>query len=336
MPAIDNEGVRCFPAPTCACCGKPGRMLHKGLRDELFGAPGVWNIKRCLQPDCGLAWVDPMPIVEDIGKLYENYYTHGNDDEHALLEAGAELDPIDVSQFVSTGKVAGLKRLFKKMLPWRRFSFDSDFVYLGSGTPGRVLDVGCGAGDYLRVAKEAGWEPVGIDFDEKAIAMARLKGIEAHVGDLVSVNFPADSFDAITMSNVIEHLPDPKSVFAECLRILKPGGRLIMMTPNIDSYCHAHYGPDWRGLEIPRHVYLYSAKTLRRFSKEAGFGHVEAFSQLRNEGAVEFMTLESKKIAAATGRTYPEPDAHKLGRKGAMRAWLGISRGEWVHLVAQK
>ncbi|HVH70033.1 MAG TPA: hypothetical protein VNB49_02845 [Candidatus Dormibacteraeota bacterium] len=54
-------------------------MLHEHLRDRLFGVPGSWNIRKCLNPRCGLAWLDPMPLDEDIPQAYENYYTHEED-----------------------------------------------------------------------------------------------------------------------------------------------------------------------------------------------------------------------------------------------------------------
>jgi hypothetical protein len=110
----------------------------------------------------------------------------------------------------------------------------------------------------------------------------------------------------------------------------------VMMTPNVEAYCHYIYGPDWRGLGVPRHLYLFSDQTLRRFAKQAGFGHSEAFSQFRNERGVRFMAAESELIAERTGRRHREADAPRLGRKAALRAWLGIARGEWVHLVAEK
>lgn len=335
MAVIDNEGVQCLAQPTCVSCGAPGRLIHAAMRDHLFGAPGSWNTMRCLMPDCGLAWLDPQPLPGEIGKLYATYYTHGTSEEHAALQSGPP-EPVNLRRYVSTGKVALAKRVLRRLMPWRRFWFDTDYVYLGSGPPGRLLDVGCGAGDFLRVVREAGWQAEGIDFDAKAIAMARLNGVEARVGDFLSAGYPAESFDAVTMTNALETLPDPAAIFAECHRILKPGGKLVVMTPNIEAYCHYLYGPDWRGLEPPRHLYLYSATTLRRFARKAGFGHTEAFSQLRNERGVRFMAAESAVIAARATRTHRVPDAARLGRKAALRAWLGISRGEWVHLVAGK
>jgi SAM-dependent methyltransferase len=333
---IDNEGVLCRSVTTCANCAGPGDIIHTDLRDHLFGSPGTWGTRLCRNRRCGLAWLEPQPLPDQIAKLYETYYTHGTEAERSALENGAAADEIDLSQLVSRGRTRLIKKLLGKLMFWRRFWFDTDFVYLGSRPPGRVLDVGCGAGDYLALLKRAGWDPVGIDFDEKALDMARLRGIDARAGDLVSAAFPHDSFDAVTMMNVIEHLPEPAAVFAECRRILRPGGRLVMMTPNIEALGHRAFGPDWRGLEIPRHLFLYSARTLRAFARRAGFRRVEAFSQLRNRAGAEFMVEQSMMIAASAGRTHPVVDAGEMDRRSSLRAWLGSSRGEWAFLVAER
>lgn len=331
----DNDGVLCQPAETCANCGQRGSIIHFDLRDHLFGSPGTWSTRQCRKRRCGLAWLEPQPLPDQIGKLYESYYTHGTDAERSALESG-EADEIDLSGLVSHGRTRLIKKILGKLLFWRRFWFDSDFVYLGSRPPGRVLDVGCGAGDYLAILRHAGWDPVGIDFDEKAVAMARLKGIDATVGDLAGAGFATNSFDAVTMMNVIEHLPAPDAVFAECCRILRPGGRLVMMTPNIDALGHEAFGPDWRGLEIPRHLFLYSARTLRAFARRAGFGRVEAFSQMRNPAGALFMVEQSVTIAERAGRPVPAVDAAAMDRRSGLLQWLGRSRGEWVFLVAEK
>ena len=330
MNVIDNEGVACVAQPRCVRCGANGRLIHANLRDHLHGAPGLWNTMRCLKPDCGLAWLDPQPLPAERAKLH---YPHDEQDE---IAAGASSMAPDRARYVSKGFVAVAKQALRRLVWWRRFWFDTDYVYLGSGTPGRLLDVECGPGDYLRVAKAVGWEPVGLDSDAHQVAQLRESGIEAHHGDLLSAEFPDASFDAVTFRNVLESQTDPIAVFAECHRILKPGGRMVVMTPNIEAYCHYIYGDDWRGLDAPRNRYLFSAAILRRFAKKAGFGHTEAFSQFRNERGVRFMAEESELIASRAGREHWEPSLGDLGRKAAIRAWLGIARGEWVHLVAEK
>src|SRR5208283_2932444 len=68
--------IRSFPCPKCYLCGADGEPLYAGLRDRLFNAPGEWGLKRCPNSECGLVWLDPMPLEEDIGIAYESYFTH--------------------------------------------------------------------------------------------------------------------------------------------------------------------------------------------------------------------------------------------------------------------
>ncbi len=79
----------------------------------------------------------------------------------------------------------------------------------------RVLDVGCGNGEFLKRAKGLGWEVYGLDFDPKAVTAAQASGIHATVGDLESARYPSEHFDAVTMSHVIEHLHDPVEALRE-------------------------------------------------------------------------------------------------------------------------
>src|SRR5512135_1083613 len=68
--------IRSRPVPNCLLCGTPGRLMHQKLPDRNFSAPGEWNIMKCPRVDCGLVWLDPQPIEEDIGLAYQGYYTH--------------------------------------------------------------------------------------------------------------------------------------------------------------------------------------------------------------------------------------------------------------------
>ena len=119
--------------------------------------------------------------------------------------------------------------------------------------------------------------PEGVDFDPQAAQkVAERYSIETHVGDLVSCALPAASFDVVTMSQAVEHLFDPRGNLEECLRILKPGGLLVMTTPNVASRGAALFGVFWRGWEPPRHLHLFSVASLRQLTAQSGFEVVEA------------------------------------------------------------
>ena len=166
MP-IDNEGIRCRTRTHCPNCSKFGVRLHEGLQDYLFEARGMYGFRRCPDRVCGMVWLDPTPIEEDLGKLYETYYTHGDARGRS---------------FAAHGVKRYIKHALAWVVFWRRTMFRSDFFYLQGRPPGRLLEIGCGAGSFLRSMQERGWEVQGLDFDERAVAAATRAGVEARVG----------------------------------------------------------------------------------------------------------------------------------------------------------
>jgi SAM-dependent methyltransferase len=329
---IDNEGVICSERTHCVVCGSPGKEIHADLRDRLFGAPGTWSTFRCTDEDCGLAWLNPQPLPSEAIKLYQKYHTHETPDEPGV----APDRPLSLHGRTWRKLKAAKRELLRALLPWWKLRLDPDLSYIGAGNPGRVLEVGCGSGHFLRVLQTAGWDAIGLDFDPDAVATAHRAGVNARTSDLFAENFPGGSFDVIFMDNVIEHLPEPPAVFAECHRVLRPGGRLILMTPNIDAYLHAFYGADWRGLEIPRHLYLFCAAAMRKLARGAGFRHIEIFSQPVGPFNVGMMIDQSRLIAERSGRPAPDADAAELARRAARRSWLGSPRGEFLVLAAER
>src|SRR5437764_4688364 len=73
---ISTDEIRARASPVCGLCGSRGELIYSGLSDRLFGAPGTWTLKQCPRPECALAWMDPMPLEQDIGKAYFGYHTH--------------------------------------------------------------------------------------------------------------------------------------------------------------------------------------------------------------------------------------------------------------------
>ena len=135
---------------------------------------------------------------------------------------------------------------------------------------GRLLDVGCGPGVLLSVAKNR-WDAVGVEVSKRAAEEAR-KRFNAKVveGTLEQASFPAESFDAVTMVDVIEHLPNPGASLHEASRILKPGGVLFVLTPNIDAPVAKMMGRWWWGFR-PAHLNYFSRKTMDQMLVNAGF-----------------------------------------------------------------
>src|ERR1019366_8424047 len=93
-------------------------------------------------------------------------------------------------------------------------------------------------------------------------------------GSVEGKSYPSATFDAITLNHVIEHVPDPISTIKECSRLLKPGGKLVMFTPNAASLSHRYFKQDWRGLEPPRHLHVFSFKSMRKLFDKADFAQI--------------------------------------------------------------
>lgn len=324
--AFENDGVLCHPKPRCEACGGVGEVLHRDLRDTEFGAPGIWSTRRCADKRCGLGWLDPQPEPSELGRFYERYYTHA--------EEYAELPPIGTH--AAEGWRAAAKKALALAMPWRRTAILSDSRFLDVLEPGRMLDVGCGTGAFVAWMAQRGWQAHGIDFDEKAVATARMyPGVTADVGDLHSQKFPDDHFDAVTLSNVIEHVPNPPEVFAECRRILKPGGRLVMMTPNLNAEGHRIFGRYWRGLEPPRHLFLFTPGSMRAIARRAGFRRMAIFTSPATSHASAFILGSSEEAAESAGM-HIRVNRKRVVTKERLLELVGIRRGEWVTIVATK
>lgn len=281
--SIDEIEIRTEPCPTCVVCGEEGEFIYRSLQDLMFGAFGKWNFKRCTNKQCGLVWLDPMPIKEDIGKAYASYYTHAAEGCEGkpvflkrifpIMKRGYLADKYHYqinSGLFSLPCIGQLLRLF----PLRRAEADGDVRFLSAVPGGQLLDVGCGSGVWLLSMRALGWEVMGVDFDEAAVKVGRKNGLTVNWGALEQQNFPDARFDAVTLNHVIEHVPNPVETLRECARILKPGGKLIVFTPNGSSGGHRIFKEYWRGLEPPRHLHIFSFLSMRQALGQAGFDDI--------------------------------------------------------------
>jgi 2-polyprenyl-3-methyl-5-hydroxy-6-metoxy-1,4-benzoquinol methylase len=262
----------------CPVCGAAEREpVHSALTDRIFFcAAGVWVMYRCA--DCGSGYLDPRPTPETIGQAYARYYTHEVTQKRGLDELGlvsrlrrALANGYRNNRYGTADRPANPLGVLLRLLPGLRTTIDTESRHLPKPPPGgRLLDVGCGDGSFLDFARRAGWSVVGVDFDQKAVDAARSRGLDIRLGG-IEVLSPQERFDGITMSHVIEHVHDPMAVLRTCHGLLKPGGWLWLETPNLDALGHRAYGPDWRGLEPPRHLVLFSLASIRRLLTAAGF-----------------------------------------------------------------
>lgn len=268
----------------CPLCGSVQRtVLHENLRDRIYhSAPGSWTLHRC--EGCGCAYLDPRPTPETVERAYDQYFTH------ATEEVGITGSRIErAKRNVLNGylnrewgtSLSPASRVFGMHLPNSvKTLIDEGVMRNLPRPPGgrRLLDVGCGDGQFLSFARSAGWRIAGFDFDPKAIRIARSRGLDVRLGGFETTEHESEGFDAITVSHVIEHVHDPKGLLARCYQLLKPGGYFWIESPNVDSYGHSEFQRDWRGLEPPRHLQLFSWALLKRMLEEAGFLQVTSAS----------------------------------------------------------
>jgi 2-polyprenyl-3-methyl-5-hydroxy-6-metoxy-1,4-benzoquinol methylase len=194
-----------------------------------------------------LVYLNPRPATEDLIHLYPDEYdqyeprsTHGN-----LL-----------------GRLDQGYGFFKRCR-----------AVLQHKSDGRLLDIGCATGNFLAAMQRyPGWEVYGVEISPFASAYARdVLGLNVHTGTLETAQLPVEDFDVITLWDVIEHMPDPLESLGRMYRLLKPGGMLIMRTPNLNSWDARLFGRYWIGYELPRHLYVFSRATLGSMITMAGF-----------------------------------------------------------------
>jgi 2-polyprenyl-3-methyl-5-hydroxy-6-metoxy-1,4-benzoquinol methylase len=288
----ENEGIRVQNVSVCYLCGTEGRLLYGGLRDRLFKAPGVWNFRQCPTVECGLVWLDPMPTEADIPKLYSTYYTH-------QVDAGKIVN-IGFKNILANKLRRARKRayyLLLRLTSLHRERLNLATMYLANIKPGSLLEVGCGNGAFLARMRSRGWQVQGVEVDPTAAKIAEETfGVHVYVGTLEKANYPNASFDALTMNHVIEHVSDPIGLLKGCHRVLKPEGKLIMVTPNINGIGFRRFRQNWRGLEPPRHLHLFSQSSLENIARQASFNVVETWTTPAN---TEVMALGSTDIQSS-------------------------------------
>ncbi|MBU2755759.1 class I SAM-dependent methyltransferase [Acidithiobacillus sp. CV18-2] len=263
----------------CPICKSQKRsLLYDDLTDRVFFcAPGTWTLYAC--EECGSAYLDPRPSRASIGLAYQSYYTHeeGNNPEIervsflARLKRGLRNGYLNHRYSVVLRPSLPLGRWLVPLLPQRRM-IDEYVRHLPRATPGaKLLDIGCGNGGFLRIAQQLGWKVWGTDVDENALQVASQTGAKVFKGMLPNLDLPDNSFDVITLSHVIEHVHDPDLALREIHRLLKPGGLLWLATPNLASDGARFFKRHWRGLEVPRHLCLFTPSSITALMKSEGF-----------------------------------------------------------------
>ncbi|OGD20683.1 MAG: hypothetical protein A2W03_02880 [Candidatus Aminicenantes bacterium RBG_16_63_16] len=136
---------------------------------------------------------------------------------------------------------------------------------------GRLLDVGCGAGFFIKAAEAAGWTAEGTEISRRLTGYAReVVGATVHLGRLEELRFAPGTFDIITLFDVLEHVPNPRGTMIEIRRLLKRGGLVVVSTPDYGSLSRVFLGKPWAVLSPAEHLSLFTSRTLRALIEQAG------------------------------------------------------------------
>lgn len=329
--------IRTRPTPRCLVCGASGTAVYEHLEDRLFGAPGSWRIARCPDAGCGLLWLDPAPWPEDLALAYATYYTHAPPGAGATLRTRLRrwaMEGYYSTRYGYPVSGAWAKRVLAALVvrgAGLREQLDRWVLMQPPRPGGRALDVGCGDGRTIATLVSLGWEAEGLDTDPVAVERARSRGVRATAGTLTPGRFTPGSFDVIGMSHVIEHLHEPRAVLEECRTLLRPGGRLVVITPNATSLGHRTFGRDWRGLEVPRHLQIFTGPALNRLLEQTGFTGV-AVSSLAGGAAV--LHAESRRIQGEHGARPGDASSRAFARAEARESQRDPWAGEELLAIA--
>jgi SAM-dependent methyltransferase len=228
-------------ATTCPLCGGTPVFHFMTAPDRFHWRKDEYRLLRC--PKCGCVWLTDAPRPDEMS-------VHYDEDYHKAI--------------VAAGETSALLR-------WRR----PREQILKNKQGGNILDVGCSSGGFLGTMRGNSWKLFGIEMEAFTAEKARVAtGAEVFVGDALDAPFITDTFDVITCFDVLEHVYEPRKLLAKILDWLKPGGIFLTALPNIHSWEARVLGTYWYGLELPRHLFHFSPKSLRHLATSVGLKEI--------------------------------------------------------------
>jgi 2-polyprenyl-3-methyl-5-hydroxy-6-metoxy-1,4-benzoquinol methylase len=231
----------------CVVCGGVAAAPEAiGPDFEHHTVPGEFRFVRCRS--CGHLYLSPRPAPEDVASIYPaDYYAYAD-------------DAPGVARRLRRWREARKVRIYRRAI--------------GEGRR-RILDVGCGSGRLLSMLREHGapaWELEGIDVGEDAVRRCRAKGFRAEATRIEAFEAADGAFDAVILMQILEHLDDPRGALARLSALLRPGGVLVLETPNVGGLDYRLFrGRYWGMYHFPRHWNLFSTTALTRLLEDAGF-----------------------------------------------------------------
>lgn len=244
----------------CIVCKSKKFTFQYLSKDKMFNLPGEFFVKQC--SNCSLAFLDPQPSDSQLKKYYpsKKYYAYNKDDAKGFFEI---LREYLVKNYYSPTSLSKIVALLIKNVP----------AMPSNPKNGKILDLGCGTGDTLILLKKLGWDTYGIDIDKQAISTGINRGLKnLKLGTYKDIAaYPDNYFDVVRLYHVIEHLDNPALCLSLIRKILKKNGELILGTPNVQSFTSIIFKSRWYNLDSPRHLFLFSPRTLGKLAEKEGY-----------------------------------------------------------------
>jgi SAM-dependent methyltransferase len=214
-----------------------------------------------------LLYLNPQPESEELQRHYptEDYYAYRSGKEATNIIDNGKLD-------LWRALREALIQPMSKILPSLRSEMDKELTHLGpiDGSM-RVLDVGCGTGDWLTVYQTFGAATYGVEINAQACEEGRKKGHVMFCGNLSEAGFEDESFHIALFHQSLEHMPSPRRTLLEIHRVLKRGGRVWISVPNHNGIQARLFGKWFYAIESPRHLFGFNKQTIIRLLMQTGF-----------------------------------------------------------------
>jgi len=240
----------------CLNCQHSDFKLLFPSRDRLLGLDGSFKVNRC--KNCQLWFLNPRPDYDFLQKYYSASY---------IPYQKKEDDWRDKLEFIIYRILTGKKR--------DKFPFSLLKLIVRRGMVvkpgGNILDIGCGSGNYLKIAKKMGMNCYGTDIYSGAKNIFENDGIKFYNKKVEDIKFDENFFDVITLNHVLEHLADPIMVLKKINKFLKPEGVLIVHVPTSNSFNIKVFRRFCQSVDSPRHLYLYNPTNIKEIAKQAQF-----------------------------------------------------------------
>ncbi len=230
------------------CRSSTGQLFSEANYQRSEELREEYRIIRCLS--CGFGWTDPRPEDNQLADYYPADY-FGN-----------------ISNLIQDLKADQLR----KSSPWR-MELDKVRLLEKWTSGGKILDVGCGPGQFLLALDQRRWLPEGIEQDEVArnAIKALLPKLRVWGGSMEAFQGEPNSYDVITFWHSLEHVKQPRDVLKKTNALLRDGGYVIISVPNFDSLQAMLFRGYWYALDVPRHLWHFSPRSLEILLDETGF-----------------------------------------------------------------